>query len=97
MSERRDILADMTLEQICRQQYDEIEKKNIQLWDFEEENAILHQKVAELQEVIVQREARIHDLEVWCTKLQARLDEKEDNCDILIRIARKIKRLLFRK
>ena len=30
-----------SLEQICRQQYEEIEKKKLQIWDVEEENRLL--------------------------------------------------------
>lgn len=95
MSEKQNMLTDMTLGQICRQQYDEIEKKNIQLWDLEEENRLYQQKVLELQAVIKQRENRIDELEKWCGYLQSCLD-REKKRNILARIARKIKRLFVR-
>ena len=92
VNEKHDMLADMTLEQICRQQYEEIEKKRIQQWDLEEENLIYQQRVSELEEIINQRNIRIDELEKWCTYLQACLD-KEKKYNIPARLVRKIKRI----
>lgn len=93
MSEKQDMWTEMTLGQICQQQYEEIEKKNIQLWDFEEENSLLRQKNAQLQTIIDQRNARIDELERWCTYLQTCLD-KEKQHNLLGRILRKIKQII---
>ena len=97
------------LESICRQQYEEIEKKKIQLWDMEEENRVMQRCVEDHEKKEVQLQNRIDELERWCGRLQGIIDveaeEKnrqieryealEKRYGILFKIARKIKRMIF--
>ena len=97
------------LETICRQQYEEIEKKKIQLWDMEEENRVMQRCVADHQKKEQELQSRIDELERWCGHLQSiidrdavhtkrrveRYEKMEKRFGILFRIARKIKRTIF--
>ena len=95
MNKEQELLANETLEKICRQQYEEIEKKSIQIWDLEEENRVLRNESLAMKEVVDRHLIRIDELEKWCTHLQTNLD-KEIKRNIPFRIARKIKRILIK-
>ena len=94
MSEKQDMLTDLSMGEICRQQYDEIERKNMLLWDFEEENRLLQEKISGQKREIHQLNVRIDELEKWCGYLQSSLD-REKKYNIPARIARKIKRMIL--
>lgn len=94
------------LETICRQQYEEIEKKKMQLWDMEEENRVMQRCIADHEKKEQELQNRIDDLERWCGHLQSIIDKEsnrraklyeklEKRFGILFRIARKIKRKIF--
>ena len=97
-----------SLEQICRQQYEEIEKKKLQIWDVEEENRLLRICNQRLTEDEEKHLGRIDELERWCTHLQRLLDAEvekrekrerqyaqlEKRFGVLFRIACKIKKML---
>jgi len=94
------------LEEICRRQYEEIENKDLQIWDVEEENRVLRRSLEETEKELEQRLHRIDDLERWCTHLQAIIDRHEADLEkrnqqyqalekklgIFFKIARKLKR-----
>lgn len=96
------------LEEICRQQYEEIEKKKLQLWDVEEENRVLRSSIDEYQKTVEKHVNRIDDLERWCSHLQSIIDKEAEErkkresqyqmlaerFGIFFKIARKIKRML---
>ncbi len=107
MNEIPDMLS--SLEQICQQQYEEIEKKKIQIWDVEEENRLLRISRQELLETVDKHVNRIDELERWCTHLQGIIDSEQQKREererkyqqlerrygVFFRIARKIKRLVI--
>lgn len=98
------------LEEICQQQYDEIEKKKMLVWDLEEENRLLNVRTAQLETKLDEKQNRIDDLERWCAHLQGIIDanaEKEaqhrtqmerikKRLGILCPIAQSVKRWLCR-
>lgn len=67
-----------SLEQICRQQREEIESRNIQIKDVEEEARLLRIRNQQLQEAVEKHVRRIDDLERWCTHLQRIIDEEAE-------------------
>lgn len=97
------------LETICRQQYEEIEKKKIQLWDMEEENRVMQRCVEDHKKKEQALQNRIDELERWCGHLQGiidhdaeekkqrveRYEKMEKRYGIFFKIARKIKRMIF--
>lgn len=106
MHEEKNICSE--LEAICRQQYEEIAKKKLQLWDVEEENRVLHCRIDEYQKTVDKYVDRVNELERWCTHLQGIIDKEmeekkkrenkyqllEKRLGIFFKIARKIKRML---
>ena len=84
MSDNQELVNE-TLEQICQRQYEEIERKSVQVWDLEEEIRVLNCKISEQQQIIDQKDKRILDLETWCAQLQTWLD-KEKQRNLLRRI-----------
>lgn len=66
-----------TLQEVCRQQHEELERKRIQIWDQEEENRVLRKKAEALQEKNGRMKERIEELEAWCGHLQNCIDEEE--------------------
>lgn len=66
-----------TLQEVCRQQHNEIEQKKIQIWDQEEENRVLRKRVEKLQNANGRLEDRVKELESWCGHLQGCIDEEE--------------------
>lgn len=87
---------EISLEQICRQQYQEIEKKSVQIWDLEAEILVLRKKVDEQSQIIAEQKIRIEELEKWCGYLQEWGDKLKKHA-ILYRIVRKIKKMLFKR
>lgn len=99
-----------SLAEICHQQYDELERKRLQIWDVEEENRLLRIRIQELQGAVDKHMKRVDDLERWCGHLQGIIDAEKEQREtrerqyqqleqrygILFRIARKVKRLLVR-
>lgn len=108
MNDEANVLS--SLEQICQQQYEEIAKKKLQIWDVEEENRLLRIRIREMQGTIDKHIKRVDDLERWCGHLQSIIDSEteqrekrerqyqqlEKRFGIFFRIARKIKRLLIK-
>lgn len=91
------------LEQICQQQFEEIENKKLQIWDLEEEVRVLREGNATLEQTMEAKTTRIDDLERWCAHLQAIIDVREERSKklekrfgIFYRLARKIARLFVR-
>lgn len=74
-------IADMSFEQYSNL-YEEIERKNILLWDQEEENRVLRCRVSELQAIITNKDKSIDDLERWCKVLQSGWDHEKLNRQI---------------
>lgn len=66
-----------TLQEVCRQQHEEIEKKRIQISDYEEENRVLRKRAEMLLDQNSRLENRIRELEEWCGHLQNCIDEEE--------------------
>lgn len=64
------------LEQICRQQYEEIQYKKQQIWDVEEENRLLRLRIQELEGEVGRKTDRVNELEQWCAHLQSIVDEE---------------------
>lgn len=89
------------LEQICRQQYEEIQHKKQQIWDVEEENRLLRLRIQELEGEVGRKTDRVNELEQWCSHLQGIIDARPwnrlKNHGLLFRLARKVKRRLIKK
>ena len=57
--------AHRELELVCWHQCKEIEKRNILLWDMEEENRVMRRCVDEYRKTVEKQQDRIRDLECW--------------------------------
>ena len=101
MTQIQDTLSQ--LEQICQQQFEEIENKKLQIWDLEEEVRVLREGKTALEQNLEAKTARIDDLERWCAHLQAIIDAREARTKqlekrfgIFYKLARKLARLFVR-
>ena len=86
----------LNMEEICCQQYKEIERKSVQIWDLEAEIAVLQKQAAEQEKIIAEQKVKIEELEKWCGYLQEWVDRLKKHA-ILYRIARKIKKIIFKR
>lgn len=101
MTQIQDTLSQ--LEQICQQQFEEIENKKLQIWDLEEEVRVLQEGKTALEQTLEAKAARVDDLERWCAHLQAIIDAREARTKklekrfgIFYKLARKLARIFVR-
>lgn len=66
------------LEQICQKQYVQLEKKELQIWDVEEENRVLRIHIQELNKNLDEKKKRVDELERWCSHLQKIIDSETE-------------------
>jgi len=88
---------EVSMEQAYLQQCKELEKKDIRIWDVEEENRVLIERIRTLEEEIDKKKEKIEELTSDFIRTRKRLEaERKYYNSFVIKTALKIKRFIFR-